>query len=79
MKIFKIIIGAFRDLHALATIRAFAKEYSFVELTFSDCGCHRIELWQGNVKIAEEDKDLATCVRNLVERLDNQWPRFFQA
>jgi hypothetical protein len=65
-----IIVDLADDLHALATLRALAKEYSFVELTFSDCGCHRIELWQGNVKIAEEDRDLATCVRNLVERLE---------
>jgi hypothetical protein len=66
----KLLCDITDDITALAAIRELAKEYSFVELTFSDCGCHRIELWQGNVKIAEEDRDLATCVRNLVERLE---------
>lgn len=59
------------DATALAALRRIAQENCFVSLIIADCGCCTVSAWAGNTKITEEDKDLATAVRQLVERLKN--------
>jgi len=62
--------GIIDDLEALAALRKIARERLYVSLEITECGCHAVSAWRGSTKIVEEDKDLATAVRTLVERLE---------
>jgi hypothetical protein len=52
------------DSEAIDLLRDLARRYCAVSVTFADCGCCTVELFAGDVKVIEEDKDLLTAVRN---------------
>jgi ethanolamine utilization microcompartment shell protein EutS len=52
------------DSEAIALLRDLARRYCAVSVTFADCGCCTVELFAGDVKVIEEDKDLLTATRN---------------
>jgi hypothetical protein len=58
------------DAEAVAILRDLARRYCAVSVTFADCGCCTVELFAGDVKVIEEDKDLLTAARN-AERIAN--------
>lgn len=66
-----MVINITDDPSALAALRRIAQEQCYVSLVITDCGCHAVSAWAGSVKVVEEDRDLATAVRALVERLEN--------
>jgi hypothetical protein len=58
------------DAEAITLLRDLARRYCAVSVTFADCGCCTVELFAGDVKVIEEDKDLLTAARN-AERIAN--------
>jgi hypothetical protein len=52
----------------LALWLSLARQYCAVQVTLSDCGCYCVELFVGDDKICEEDKDLLTALQAAAEK-----------